>query len=241
MRCTTIRSGSFANCYIIGDNDENLIIEAGASINEIMEGIGFDLETVSGCLLTHEHGDHSKSVSKLMEKSIDVYSTKGTFEAMNIKHHRAKTIETKKVYRIGNFRVKAYDVTHDAKEPVCFEIYHKKTGKIVFITDTFYCRYLFQNVNHFLIEANYDERILLNKIYDNDMFFLKKRVMNNHFSIDETVNYLNKSDISKVNTILLLHLSDSNSDAEMFKTIVQEATGKLTYIAETWTAFELQN
>mgnify|MGYP006421226861 CR=1 FL=1 len=240
MKCLTISSGSDANCYVIGNDNEKLIIEAGASLPDIMKGIDFNLESVAGCLLTHEHGDHAKSVHKLMDKSIDVYATTGTLRALKTNSHRAKPIEKRKIYDIGNFKIKAYEVTHDAADPVCFEIYHAKAGKIVFITDTFHCKYVFKNVSHYMIESNHDERIIFSKNYSNELAFLKKRILNNHFSIKETVNYLRKSDLSMAKTILLIHLSDSNSDAEVFKTTIQEATGRPTYIADKWTEHEIE-
>jgi len=40
------------------------------------------------------------------------------------------------------------------------------------------------------------------------------------------LDFLRANDLSQVRKIYLLHLSDSNSDAKLFKLKVQEVTGK---------------
>lgn len=51
----TISSGSVGNSYILNSNGRKLILDAGVSIAEIKKAINFDLRSVSGCLVSHEH------------------------------------------------------------------------------------------------------------------------------------------------------------------------------------------
>jgi len=39
------------------------------------------------------------------------------------------------------------------------------------------------------------------------------------------------NDLSQVQKIVLIHLSDSNSDERKFKKVIEEATGKIVYVA----------
>jgi hypothetical protein len=49
--------------------------------------------------------------------------------------------------------------------------------------------------------------------------------------INQTVKTILSNDISTVNNIVLIHLSDSNSDEREFKKIVERQTGKNTTVA----------
>ena len=60
---------------------------------------------------------------------------------------------------------------------------------------------------------------------------LKDRVLRSHFSLENVKEFLKANDLSKVQEIWLLHLSDGNSDAGRFKREIQELTGKEVYIA----------
>ena len=84
-----------------------------------------------------------------------------------------------------------------------------------------------------MIEANYDQKLLDEQYEAGEVnSALYKRIMNNHLSIEQTLEWLSKTDLSKVEEIHLLHLSNRNSDAADFKERVQKLTGKETYIEE---------
>lgn len=100
-------------------------------------------------------------------------------------------------------------------------------GNTVFLTDLVYSKYLFPSVNNWLIEANYDEELV--KSSDG---FLPSRVVNSHLSIQNCIKLLTANDLSKTNNVVLIHLSDRNSNAKDFKRKVTEATNKLVTIAE---------
>jgi len=56
MELKVINSNSKGNCYILKDSNENrLIIECGVSKEEIMHGTDFNLKSITGILLSHEH------------------------------------------------------------------------------------------------------------------------------------------------------------------------------------------
>lgn len=231
MKLKVINSGSKGNAYILENEDEALLIECGVNIASIRNAFKFDYSKLLGCIVTHEHGDHSKSVRELMKYGINVHATEGTHAALKTTmHHRACMFKLHKTFKLGNFSIMPFDVLHDAVEPCGFLINHPETGTVLFITDLIFCAYTFPNLNNIIIEANYDDDIAKRKL--NDMEFLRNRIIKNHMSLDTCIKTLKANDLSKVNNIVLIHLSDSNSDEVMFKDRVSEATGKTVTIAD---------
>ena len=49
-------SGSSGNLYeVVANNGDKLLIEAGVKWSEVLEALDYDLKSVKGCLLSHEH------------------------------------------------------------------------------------------------------------------------------------------------------------------------------------------
>jgi phosphoribosyl 1,2-cyclic phosphodiesterase len=55
MRLKVLGTGSSGNCYILENNQESLIIEAGISFKEVKKELNFNFEKVKGLLVSHEH------------------------------------------------------------------------------------------------------------------------------------------------------------------------------------------
>ena len=128
MKLSILGSSSKGNCYILENEHEALIIECGIKFDQVKIALNFNLKKVVGCLLTHNHGDHAEYMYDFMKGGINVYSGKGTFDALNINWnyaHRAIPIMQNSIINIGNFKVMAFDVKHDAAEPLGFLINHE--------------------------------------------------------------------------------------------------------------------
>lgn len=124
-----------------------------------------------------------------------------------------------------------FDTEHDVSEPFGFLLQSDNGERLLFITDSFYCRYKFPGINYLMIECNYSQEILDRNIAAGiTPKIMKKRLMKSHFSLENVLNFLAANDLSEVEEIWLLHLSDSNSDEEFFRQRVAEETGKLIYI-----------
>jgi phosphoribosyl 1,2-cyclic phosphodiesterase len=233
MELQIIGTGSKGNAYILSNGDEALLIECGVNIKDIKKALNFDLSKVVGCICTHEHMDHSTSIWDVMKLGIDVYSSQGTLKSRFVhEQFRAKKIASKETFMIGNFKILAFDVKHDAAEPLGFLIEHPDCGKVLFLTDTYYCEYTFKGLNNIIIEANYSKEIIDRKFgADSGKEFLKNRILKSHFSLANCKDMLSANDLSKVNNIVLIHLSDSNSDEIQFQKEVAELTGKNVTVA----------
>lgn len=228
-----ISTGSKGNAYILGNKDEALLIECGVNIKDIKKALNFDLSKVVGCLCTHEHMDHSKSIWDVMKLGINVYSSHGTLKSRFVhEQSRAKVIQSQQSFTIGNFNILPFDVMHDAAEPLGFLISHPDCGKVLFLTDTYYCKYTFPGLNNIIIEANYSKEIIDRKFGDESgKEFLRNRILKSHFSLANCKGMLSANDLTKVNNIVLIHLSDSNSDEKQFQKEVSELTGKNVTVA----------
>src|SRR5690625_5285319 len=140
----TLASGSKGNCYHITDGSTPILIECGIKFKDIQIALDFKTSNIAGCLVSHEHKDHSKGIKDVLQAGIDVYASQGTIEQEDIKHHRLKPIESKKQFKIGTWTVLPFDVQHDAAEPFGFLLQSQNGGKLLFATDTYYIKYRFK-------------------------------------------------------------------------------------------------
>jgi phosphoribosyl 1,2-cyclic phosphodiesterase len=231
IEITALASSSKGNCYRVTDGSTPLLLECGISYKEIQRGLNFQMSSIVGCLVTHEHNDHVKSIKDVMKAGIDVYASKGTFEALNITHHRMKPVMAKEQFQIGTWTILPFEVEHDVSEPMGFLLANQQGEKLLFATDTYYIRYKFKGLTHIMVEANYSMNILNQNISDGIVNkAMKKRLIRSHFSLENVKEFMKVNDLSKVQEIWLLHLSDTNSDADLFKHEIQELTGKMTFV-----------
>lgn len=226
-------SGSSGNCYIFENETSALILECGVRIKEIKQALNFNLSKVAGALVSHEHLDHSKSAFEVMQAGINVHCSQGTADAMGLSSHRLRIMKKMTKYHIGQFQVMPFDVKHDCKEPFGFIINHPGCGNVLFVTDSFYVPHVFKNLNNIIVEANYCPKIVKERL-DNDKLHgkVRDRVIESHMSIVTCKELLKANDLTAVNNIVLIHLSDGNSNAADFKKQVEDVTGKTVHIAE---------
>ena len=136
MKMTILGSSSKGNCYVLQNDSEALIIEAGMSLAEVKKALGWDIAKVKVCIISHQHNDHA---------------------------------------------------------------------------------------GHEILDHNVLEGYI--------PAALRRRVITSHMSIDNTIGILKRHDLTKTKDILLIHLSDGNSNEKEFITKVRRATGKTTRAA----------
>ncbi|MCL2215433.1 MAG: MBL fold metallo-hydrolase [Defluviitaleaceae bacterium] len=227
-----LASSSAGNCYIISDGTTELLLEAGIPFGEIQKGCNFRLTSLAGCLITHEHNDHAKAGAELMKRSVDIYTSQGTADAKKWSGHRLHPVRNGEAFTIGTFSIMPFDLVHDCAEPLGFVITSLATReKLLYVTDTHYVRYTFEGLTHIMTECNYDREILIDHVRTGEVQpFLAKRIMESHMSLDTVLDMLRANDLSRVQQIYLLHISEGNSNAEAFKERVQRLTGAEVYV-----------
>lgn len=232
MRLNVLGSDSNGNCYVLQNDKEALIIEAGVRFSEVKKALKWQLSKVVGAVITHEHNDHAKYVRDFVSNGITVLALPSVFKAKGIDSLSfRKEIEPMHGYIVGGFKVFAMPVCHDVP-CVGFIIEHGDMGRMLFVTDTMMLEYRVPGLNHILLEANYAEDILDAKIEAGSVpLSMKPRLIHSHMEIETTKGILRANDLSGVNEIVLIHLSNGNSDERRFVREVQDTSGKPVYAA----------
>lgn len=224
-------SGSAGNMYTITDGETKVMLEAGISMKEIKRALNFKVSDLACVLLSHSHLDHSKSIKDVAKLGVNCYMSQGTADELNIEHHRIKPVNARETFRVGTLRIMPFEVEHDTDSPYGYLVVSDNGSKLLFATDTYYIRYRFSGLNYLMVECNYSQKILDENILSGRTpKVLRKRLMRTHFSLENMKEFLKANDLSKLQEIWLLHLSDSNSNEEQFRQEVAELTGKMIYI-----------
>lgn len=220
---TSYASGSKGNLYSLGDGKTSLLLEAGLPIRQLRKFVF--LHDHLACLVTHEHKDHARAVSDIIHSGIDCYMTLGTSAGIGIDPacHRLKIITPGEYFSIGEWSIVAFDVHHDAEQPVGYFIINGDGERFVFMTDTCYTDKLFPGCKVMALECSYCDHILESNYGASTEY--KTRIMKTHFSLNNLLKLLASNDLKSLEEIYLLHLSDQHSDEEVMRKEVQRAVG----------------
>lgn len=231
IQIKALATGSSGNCYRVTDGQTAILLECGISYKKIQQKLDYQVMDIQGCLITHEHNDHKAGIKDVLKNGINCYMSAGTREGIGIDHHRIKTVKNKEVFHIGTWSIISFDVMHDVNEPFGFLLVNQQGEKLLFVTDTYYVPHRFTGLTHIMVECNYCQSVIEENTRTGRIHpTMKKRVMKSHFSLENVLEFLKANDLSKVQEIWLLHLSDNNSDEALIRTEVAKLTGKMIYI-----------
>lgn len=213
-----IGSGSKGNSYALYCGDEILLIELGVPERTIKKAIDFDIDKVVGCIASHIHGDHllPNTVNAFLKYGVIILSTPESSK----RYSGIKAVYKGHKYKIGNFFIQPIPVEHNA-ECYAYIIEHDLIGKCLFATDLNCFPYKIKNLNHIFIEANYSEDII---VYNACIKNFNSSASNNHLEINKTIEIIKHNYSIDLQTVILLHLSDINSNAKEFKDITMQET-----------------
>ena len=227
MKFLSLASSSHGNAYLVDDGESVLLLECGLSfrrLGQLVRGAGYQLSGLSGCLISHEHGDHARCWEKLAGRGVPLYASDGTIAALGA-GGQIKPLapdvgqNVSAAVQIGSYSVLSFRTFHDEKEAVGFLIHGADGDKLAFATDTGNIRYRFPGLSLLAIEANYQEEILARctRIPEGTL----KRIRNNHMEIGQLCGYLSGLDLSGCRELYLLHLRDASSDEAWFAECVR--------------------
>lgn len=234
MKLIVLGSNSLGNCYILENENEALIIEAGIKFSEVKMAINYDIKKIVGCVISHEHNDHAGRYMEYMKFGFPILSPEDVYrhKGYSIMPPWARIIQANKGYKVGNFKIIPFELKHDVQS-FGYQIDHPEAGRTVFLTDTFYCEYTFDKVTNWMIEANYADDILDSNIAEGHVpTSMRPRLLNSHMELNTTKSILTANDLSETHNIILIHLSDGNADEERFVREIKELTGKQVYAAD---------
>lgn len=238
MRITPLASSSAANCILVTHpSGRTILLDAGLTLRQLRLATEHRVSQLDGVLVTHSHADHARGVPELLKAGVTCAMRLETAEALGVaSHHRVRILapqdgETTRVpYAFGPWAVVPFDVQHDV--PNLGYVLATKHSRLLYLTDTPYCRYRFDGLTHVVLEANYSLEILKRRVRDGDLNeTLAARIIRAHLGLERAIELLAANDLSSVREIWLTHLSAGNSDEAAFKAAVERATGKPVYVA----------
>lgn len=225
-----IGSGSKGNNYIIEAGGEHLLLDLGCKWGDILQKLNYD---ISNCyaLVTHIHGDHSKSIPNALNAQIPVYSCQEVAD----KFQGVKVLKPKVQYKIGEFVVMALPVQHSC-ENYSYLITHEEIGSLVLCTDAMSFPYKIKGLNHLMIEANNSEDLMIDNLCRNEQIRSHGEF---HMEVNQTIEAIKRNMNPELRTLMLVHLSDGQSDEKMFKQMVFDEVGIEPIIADKGVELEL--
>jgi phosphoribosyl 1,2-cyclic phosphodiesterase len=229
-------ASSSAGCsYVLRrGNLAPLLIDAGLSFKEIQVAMNFQLSGIAGCLVSHAHGDHAKAAHQLLRNAVHVYASRETLAAIDgLALAFAEELHAERTKNIGPWRVRPFAAVHDQPGTLGFLIANNVGHeRLLYLTDSAYSPYRFEGLTHIAVECNWSAEIMRENALRGDISADRyKRTARTHMSLERLLEMLAANDLSKVQEIHLLHLSDANSDEEAFATAVRRATGCPVYVA----------
>lgn len=238
IKATVFGSGSSGNCYLLDNGTDQLMIEAGLSYKKVAPKMGFDFSKVRALLVSHEHQDHAQHVKEFTEHSQAVVLTsQGTLQGMSQRGWRTDfrflPMADKSTVTIGTFTIQAFEVEHDANEPLGFLITSEK-DRLVYVTDTYFVKYKFKNVTQMMVEMNYSKDVLDEEVEQGveTAELLKNRIYRSHFEMRTALDFIKANRSKALQQVILIHVSSTNADSGLFKSNTQRLTGVPVYLAD---------
>lgn len=227
MEIKAISSGSKGNAYYISDEATSLLIECGVSFRKIRTSKYYNFENISGVLISHRHSDHCKSIKECANAGVEIYAPADVFKNNEMSGERCNAIKRFKAFNVGSFYILPFDLYHDCVN-YGFLICSKKTGeRLLYFTDTYMIKYKFEGLTHIMAECNYSNETLKN---NSEMGvvppWLKDRIKVSHMSLENLFKFMKENDLSKVKHIYLIHISETNGNAKVFRHRIKKATEK---------------
>lgn len=208
MKLKTLATGSSGNCHLlIADNGEASILDCGIPIKEIKRGLGWNIKKFCGCVVTHSHTDHSKSINDLEHIGIPVFAPYRN--DIGVTFGGRWMVRT---FGLTNLNGEWTHTNGDGSPCPCygFLIVHPEMGRLLYITDTELSKWKFRNINHILIGVNYDPEL----ISDDDA--KANHVTRGHMSIDTACEFAKACYTRQLQNVVMCHLSAENSDKDIF-------------------------
>ena len=234
MRLRCLGSSSLGNCYLLENDRECLVLEAGLPLMEVKKTLDFDISKIVGLLVTHEHGDHAKHYREYQKTGIFVAMSKGTAEAIQSDDFY---IRSGCWYQYGGFTITPFPVVHDAAEPFGYIIRHQEIGTLLFASDTEYIKQNFKKLqlNHIMVECNYNQKIIDSRVHQGETIKdLRDRIIQSHMELETCKEFIRQNQTPMLDNVILLHLSENNSDEKMFTNAIHEVVGNSVnvYVAD---------
>lgn len=232
LKFCSLYSGSTGNSLLVQNKDTNLLIDAGVSAKKIvtaLENLDVLITDINAILVTHEHKDHTLSLSTLSKKyNIPIYANEKTWSMIDyskIPDENIKYYTPYKKFKVGNLDILPFRIPHDAIDPCGFNIFNGNK-KISIVTDLGYIdEDIFSHLKEssfIMLESNYDPEVLK---YSSYPFALKQRIAgpSGHLSNSSAGQTISKLHEYGLKSAMLGHLSKESNFPELaYRTVLNE-------------------
>lgn len=230
LELAILGSGSSGNSALVCLGETRLLVDAGLSAKQLcvrLEALGVDPDSLSGIILTHEHGDHTRGIDVFCRKRpLPIYATTHTCAVVRENVTSAVTwrpFESGSPLSIDEMKVESFSVPHDAVDPVGF-VFRCKQSSIGVLSDVGHVTRVIMDrlrgVDTLFTEANYDEVMLQNDT--KRPWSTKQRISNRHghLSNDQTAELVSAIAGPNLARVVLGHLSSDCNTAELAASVI---------------------
>ncbi len=233
MFIASLNSGSNANCYYLGNQDEAILVDCGLSCRETvkrLKRLGLCIKKIKAIFVSHEHGDHVHGIPAMSRKyQLPVYITTETFQKgkLDLKEHLIAPLRAYDPIKIGNLSITAFPKLHDACDPHSFMVECLSVKVGIFTDIGSPCDHVthhFKQCHAAFLEANYDEALLANGSYP---IHLKNRIRGDkgHMSNDQALQLFVSHKPAFMSHLFLSHLSRDNNSPRIVKNAFNKISG----------------
>lgn len=240
MNVTVLGSGSEGNATVVESNGVSLLIDAGFSGKDLehrLEVAGIPASQLSGIIITHDHGDHTRGMGILARRfSVPLYLTEKTHTACTallsgkeaVRHYASS-----EPFRIGPFEIQPFLTVHDAADPVAIAVQHVENGcRMGIATDlgrpTASVRAALRGCHVLVLEANHDEAMLWSGPYP---WSVKQRIAGSHGHLSNRAS----ADLARelyhpgLTSVILAHLSAHCNTGGLARDVIEKVLDRIGY------------
>jgi len=233
LKIASLNSGSNANCYYIGNDNEAVLIDAGLSCRETekrMKQRDLEMDKIKAIFISHEHSDHISGLTGLSRKySLPVYITDSTLRNCQtpVEMDLRVSFEHSKAISIGGLSILPFTKSHDADDPHSFIVTCSGINVGV-ITDIGYpCKqvlHFFSQCHAVFLESNYCPEMLVNGNYP---YHLQRRISSDrgHLSNQQALELFQHYRSPFLRLLILSHLSKNNNRPDLVQKLFSEHAG----------------
>jgi phosphoribosyl 1,2-cyclic phosphodiesterase len=233
MRFASLGSGSRGNATLIEAGATRVLLDCGFSLRETaarLRRLGRETSELSAILVTHEHADHLNGVGVLArEHRLPVWMTPGTHLAAAAigELPEVRPFNCHEPFAIGDLEIHPFPVPHDAREP-CQFVFSDGAARLGVLTDTgeptACIEAALDACDALLIECNHDRALLRDGPYPEA---LKQRIAGRygHLDNDTAAQLLTRLDRGRLQTLVALHLSETNNRPQQVRATLSAALG----------------
>ncbi|MEW8341118.1 MAG: MBL fold metallo-hydrolase [Candidatus Thiodiazotropha taylori] len=228
LRFAYLGSGSRGNALLIESANARILLDCGFAAREIerrLQQLDVDPASLTGILITHEHGDHIRGVGAMARRyALPVWMTPGTYHSASYGElPQLELIDCHTgAWKIEDIAIHPYPVPHDSREPCQFVLTSGKQSLGV-LTDvghiTPHIIERLQSCDSLVLEFNHDRQMLAEGPYPPS---LQARVggSHGHLSNQQALQLLSRVPVERFSHLVASHISEKNNDPELVKSMV---------------------